>query len=124
MLKVSEEKLGEVYILHLRGRIVNGSESRILRKAVLSLTRASVVALDLARVNGIDAGGLGLLLELREWARTNAIEFRLMNLAKLVQQVLEITRLDSVFEIASRDEAVSAAARVSPATRVVTVPCR
>jgi anti-anti-sigma factor len=66
--------------------------------------------LDFARVNRIDAGGLGVLLELREQTKARGIEFKLMNVTKLVKQVLEITRLDSVFEISSELELTSAAA--------------
>ena len=49
----------------------------------------------------IDAGGLGVLLGLREWARSNAIMFKLMNAGNKVEQVLELTRLDRVFESCS-----------------------
>jgi anti-anti-sigma factor len=59
----------------------------------------SVVVLDLARVSMIDAGGLGLLLELRQHTDSSGIEFRLKNVTKLVRRVLEITRLDTVFDI-------------------------
>ena len=64
MLKVHIRRLGDVTVLCLQGQIVTG-ETSTLRDAVLSQSEASVVVLDLARVSRIDAGGLGLLLELR-----------------------------------------------------------
>jgi anti-anti-sigma factor len=64
-------------------------------------TDLAVVVLDLAGVTAIDAGGLGLLLELREQAQSRGIEFRIKNATKLVKRVLEITRLNSVFETLS-----------------------
>ena len=104
MLKVRIENLGRTAILHLRGHIVIGSETELLRTSVLSQTVVSAVVLDLTRVNRIDARGLGTLLELREQLQSSGIEFRFMNVGRLVQQVLSITRLDSVFEISQEEE--------------------
>jgi anti-anti-sigma factor len=97
MLKVHTEKLGEITVLHLQGRIVIG-ETKVLLNAVLSQSDASVVVLNLARVTGVDAHGLGVLLELRERTQSKGIEFRLVNVTRLVGQVLEITCLNTVFE--------------------------
>ena len=101
MLRITAEKPGTVTILHLQGRIVNGVEEKSLRKAVLSQTEASAIVLDLGKVNTIDARGLGLLLELREWTQARGVEFRLVNVTKLVKQVLELTQLTSIFEISA-----------------------
>jgi anti-anti-sigma factor len=103
---VQTQKLGDVTILRLGGRIEIG-ETIPLRNAVLSQSNASAVVLDLARVSGIDARGLGVLLELREWTQSKGIEFRLINVTKLLQQVLKITRLDSVFDISAQTTAQS-----------------
>jgi anti-anti-sigma factor len=110
MLKVSAEKLGSVAALHLEGRIVNGDATRILRDAVLGQAEACAVVLDLANVDLVDAGGLGVLMELRQWTQTRGIEFRLINVNRLVKQVLAITRLDSVLKISARAEVQSVTA--------------
>ena len=98
MLKVSAEKLGSVTVLHFEGRIVNGDAIKVLCDAVLAQTEACAVVLDLAKVDLVDAGGLGALIDLREWTQARGIELRLTNVTKLVRQVLEIARLDSVFK--------------------------
>jgi anti-anti-sigma factor len=98
MLKAYTRKFGNAVVICLQGRIVR-SETEALRKAVLVPDDASVVVLDLARVSTIDAGGLGVMLELRADAESRGIEFRLRNVNSLVKQILTITRLDSVFEI-------------------------
>src|SRR5215475_7695641 len=103
MLQLCVHRPGDVAILRLQGRIVNG-ETHILRKAVSSLSDASVIVLDLARVSGIDAHGLGVLLDLRGQLQSIGIEFRLMNVTKLIQQVLAITKLDSVFQFTTETE--------------------
>ena len=104
MLKVRFENLGQIAILHIHGHIVIGPEIDVLRKSVSSQTEARAVVLDLKRVSRIDARGLGLLLELREQLQSNGVEFRLMNVGSLVQQILRMTCLDSVFEISREEE--------------------
>jgi len=104
MLKVHTQKLGDISILCLQGRIAIG-ETMVLRTAVLSQLNARVLVLDLAWVNGIDAHGLGILLELRERTQSRRIEFRLVNVTRMVQQVFEITCLDTVFDISPEEDA-------------------
>jgi anti-anti-sigma factor len=103
MLEVQAEKFGMVTILHFQGRLVNGIAITTLRDAVCAQIHAETVVLNLAHVDLIDAGGLGALLELREWAQSNGIEFKLMNVNARVQHVLEITCLIYVFEITSQE---------------------
>jgi len=98
MLKVHTTNGPNVAVLCVQGRIVRG-ETEVLRDAVLAQRKVSVVVLDLARVSMIDAGGLSLLLELRQHMESSGLEFRLKNVTKLVRQVLEITRLDTVFDM-------------------------
>jgi anti-anti-sigma factor len=109
MLEVEAERLGVVTILHFRGRIVKGMAVTTLRDAVCAQIHAETVVLNLAHVDLIDAGGVGVLLELRQWTQLNGIEFKLMNVNAHVQYVLEITCLDSVFEITSQDMVLTAA---------------
>lgn len=116
MLRVGVYKPGEVAILRLQGRIVNG-ETHILRKVVLSLSDASVIVLDFARVKGIDAHGLGVLLDLRQELQSKGIEFRLMNVTNLVGQVLAITELDTVFKLTTATEMAAAASAESAKRR-------
>jgi len=110
MLRVHTRNLGTVTVLCLEGRIVNG-EKRTLRDAVQSQSRSSVIVLDLARVTTIDASGLGLMLELRRQTESRGVRFKLMNVNRFVRRVLEITRLDSVFEIIPKAEPSPAISR-------------
>ena len=103
MLKVQATNLGPVAVLRLDGQVVNG-ETEILRNAVRSLSAVSAVKLDLASVTTLDAGGLGAMLELREWTEARGIRFELMNVTKRISMLLQLTRLDSVFQIGTRVE--------------------
>lgn len=110
MLNVQARRLGNVAVLGLKGQIVNG-QTEVLRNAMQALPPVSAVKLDFAGVTMIDAGGLGVLLALREHAEANSIRFELMNVNKRITMVLALTRLDSVFRITSRAEVPTAVAR-------------
>jgi anti-anti-sigma factor len=101
MLNVTVQKLGDITVLRCQGRIVIGDACTILRNAVLGQAHTRMLVLDLAQVDRIDAGGLGVLLGLRKWARSNAIRLRLMNVMNQVEHVLELTKLDRVFQFCS-----------------------
>ena len=122
MLKVHAKSLGTVAILCLQGRIVNG-EAEILRNALQSVSEASAVIIDLARVTTVDARGLGVMLELREQAESKGIRFELMNVTKLVSRVLEVTRLDSVFQITAGVEFFPAVSRSRRASVTAFASC-
>ena len=107
MLKVHAKNFGTVAILCLKGRMVRG-ETASLNEAVNAQSGVSAVILDLGRVSTVDAGGLGLMLELREQTQARGIDFKIMNVTNLFREVLEITRLDSVFEVTTGAELLSA----------------
>jgi len=121
MLKVHTRNLGNVAVVCLQGRIVNG-ETSSLREAVDSQLNGSAVVLDLARVSMIDASGLGLMLALRRQAEAKGAGLKLMNVSKFVKQVFEITRLDTVFEVIPRVEPLPARSQAR-AARVEWAAC-
>jgi len=100
MLKVHAKNLGTATVLCLQGQIVIG-DTENLRNVVQSLSETSAVIFDLARVNTVDAHGLGVMLELREQTLEKGIRFELMNVSEPMSWVLEITHLDTVFQITS-----------------------
>ena len=122
MLKVHAKDLGDVTILCLQGRMVRG-ETAALRNAVDSQSGVSAVVLDLARVAAIDAGGLGVMLELREQTQSKGIDFKLMNVTQPIIGLLEITRLNSVFEVTSGAKLLSVVARTRPVSAMEIAPC-
>jgi anti-anti-sigma factor len=101
MLKITVQKLGDASVLRCKGQIVVADACSILRNAVLSQRHTRMLVLDLASVDRIDAGGLGVLLDVREWARSGASVFKLMNVTKKVEEILELTHLQNVFEFCS-----------------------
>lgn len=104
MLKTTVQKIRDTTIVRCQGRIIVGENFTMVRDAVMRHSPATMVVLDLAGVKRIDAGGLGMLLELREWARGNAVRFKLMNVMPKVDRLLKLTKLDRVFEFCSLRE--------------------
>ena len=101
MLKITVQELGDTSVVRCHGRIVAGDDGSILRKAAFSQRHTKMIVIDLARVERIDAGGLGVLLGLRESAGSRAIMFKLMNATRRVEEILELTHLQRVFEFCS-----------------------
>jgi anti-sigma B factor antagonist len=99
VLRVTVQKLGDLAILHCQGRIVRGQETSILCAVVRQNGRN--VLLDLRNVDGIDAGGLGLLVSLR----AAGFRLKLMEPTAHVRRILSLTKLDSIFEICESESA-------------------
>jgi anti-anti-sigma factor len=104
-LQATVQRLGDASVIHLTGRLVRGEGCSHLRDVVLGQADARMIVLNLAQVDRIDAWGLGVLLRLRDWARSRGTVFKLMNTVHQVERVLQLTRLDRVFEFCSaRDQ--------------------
>lgn len=98
MLKATTLKIADTAIVRCQGRILVGEDFAILRNAVMKDCSAKLVVLDMAGVRRIDAGGLGLLLGLRDWTRRNGVEFKLMNVRPKVERVINVARIQNLFE--------------------------
>ena len=94
MLTVTVEKLDEAVVLHCTGRIVRGEETALLCAA--SKQHGRTIMLDLEKVEAIDAAGVGALVALQ----AAGIYVQLINPNERVRQILRVTQLDSVLEIA------------------------
>jgi anti-anti-sigma factor len=94
MLTVTVENLNEAVVLRCAGRIVRGYETALLCTA--SRQHGRTVIVDLENVDAIDAAGIGSLVSLQ----AAGTYLRLMNPNDQVREVLRVTGLDSIFEIA------------------------
>ena len=98
---INIEQTADVAVLHCAGRMVRSQALLLPKDALTSLSRLRVVVLDLSEVEMLDAGGLGMLVSLHNWACVNGIQMKLVNPSKPVRQMLELTRLTSIFDISS-----------------------
>ncbi len=106
MLRVTVQIHGKVTILQCQG-LVTDDDNTLLRTAGFSQADAGTTVLDLAQVDSIDAGGLGLLLDLSVRSRANGTQLKLINVTRRVREVLELTNLDRILEVGSGGEADS-----------------
>jgi anti-sigma B factor antagonist len=99
-LHVVEKVIGGLMVLDLRGRITLGPETEIIRNKVKNVieTGHKRVILDLGGVSYIDSAGLSTLITCYISARKAGGEVKLLNLTKFVRDLLQITRLSTVFE--------------------------
>jgi len=108
-LGITTSKTDGITILRLRGVIFFGEESASLRLRVKELLQSSrQIVLDLESVTHIDSGGLGTLVSLYSSARKAGAEIKLSNLGNHAKEVLQITKLVTVFEIFENAEAAAA----------------
>jgi anti-sigma B factor antagonist len=108
-LSITTSKIEEVIVVHLSGVIYFGEESASLRLRVKDLLDQSrQIVLDLANVTHIDSGGLGTLVALYASARKVGGDIKLANLGNHAKEVLQITRLATLFEIFARTEDAAA----------------
>jgi anti-sigma B factor antagonist len=72
-----------------------------LRKAILEAIPSSggELAIDLSDVTYIDSSGVATLVEGLRGARQHGTGFALVSPSQAVKQVLDLARLDSVFEV-------------------------
>ena len=66
------------------------------------------LVLDLSEVDHMDSSGVAVLIEGLRWSRTKGIRYGLANLSDAARVVIELAKLESVFEItASPEEALA-----------------
>jgi len=97
-----------VAIVDIKGRIVLGEESGALRELVADLVGKGQrkILLNFVDVNYIDSSGLGNLVSSLVRVRVHDGELKLLKLTKRVHDVMQVTKLDTVFDIMD-DEAVA-----------------
>ena len=105
-LRYQVECQHEVAVVRCSGRLVRGKALDEFRRGIEALNHLRVLVLDLGAIEQIDAGGLGALLLLRRWTRLNNVQMKLVNPSPFLLRVLEATRLTSLFDISSLEEAL------------------
>ena len=100
-LKITNREVEGVSVVHMDGRIVLGEESNALRESVKSLLAANKkkIVLNMSDVNYIDSAGLGTLVASFHSARAQGAVLKLANLGSKFQEVLQVTKLMTVFEV-------------------------
>jgi anti-sigma B factor antagonist len=100
-VKMTNSEVAGVSVVELDGRIVLGEESNSLREKLKSLVAAGKkkIVLNMANVKYIDSTGLGTLVAAHLSAKTQGASVRLCQLGKKFHDVMQMTKLLTVFDV-------------------------
>ena len=109
-LKMTNREMDGVSVVALDGRIVLGEESNALREKVKSFLAEGKkkIVLNMNNITFIDSAGLGTLVAAHHSAKTQGASLRLCHLGSKFQEVLQITKLLTVFEVFDNEAAAVA----------------
>jgi len=105
-LKLNKRTVDGILAIQCSGRIVFGEESSLLRDDVRKAIQDGNkrIMLNLGEVNYIDSGGLGTLVALHTTAHNAGATIKLANLTKRVGDLLQVTKLLTVFDVYNSEE--------------------
>ena len=99
-LKLTTKTKDGVLVVDCIGRIVFGDESSLIRESVKkAISENNRIVLNLGEISYIDSGGLGTLVGLRTSAQNAGGTIKLTNLTKRVGDLLQVTKLLTVFDV-------------------------
>ncbi|HEY6293959.1 MAG TPA: STAS domain-containing protein [Terriglobia bacterium] len=118
-IEITETLAGPVTVLALKGRITLGEGTQEFRNRItLALDDAKwrkerwgwnlCLILDMAQLEFMDSAGLGVLVGVYASAQHQNAAIKLANLTKMLQDLLIITKLSTVFEVYSSVEEAKA----------------
>ena len=109
-LKMTSSEVDGASVVALDGRIVLGEESQALREKLKSLIAdgQKKIVLNMGNIAYIDSAGLGILIAAHVCAKVEGASLRLSNLGKKFQEILQITRLITVFDVYNTEAAAIA----------------
>src|SRR6185312_1070381 len=98
-MKASSRQVNSVTIVDMSGRITLGEGSVVLRDTIRDLLSKGdkKILLNLGNVTYIDSSGIGELVSAFTSVRNQGGELKLLNLTKKVHDLLQITKLYTVF---------------------------
>ncbi len=106
-LRATPRENGGATIVDMSGRITLGEGSALLREMVRDLLGKGQkkIILNLADVNYIDSSGIGELVSGFTTVKNQGGELKLLHLTNKVRDLLQITKLYTVFDVHSDEQA-------------------
>ncbi len=110
-MKATTRQANDVVIVDLSGQIKLGEGASILRDTVKDLLSKGQkkILLNLGDINYIDSSGIGELVSAFTSVRKQDGELKLLHLTKKVHDLLQITKLYTVFDVLDDETAAVAA---------------
>ena len=99
--RLTTRQVGDVSIVDVAGRVTVGGGSNALRETVCELTSAgkNKILVNLCELSYIDSSGIGELVSGFTTVTNNGGQLKLLNLTKRVKDLLQITKLYTVFDV-------------------------
>jgi anti-sigma B factor antagonist len=109
-MKIETRTVGDVHILDCSGKITLGEGTMTVRNSVREILNngGKKIILNLNDVNYIDSSGIGELVSSYTTVTNAGGKLKLLNLTNKIQELLQITKLLTVFD-AHNDEKVALA---------------
>ncbi len=100
-VKLTVRQVGDVTVIDAEGRITLGEGSSSFRDTIRDLASKGdkKLLLNLADVSYIDSSGIGELVSAFTTVTNHGGQLKLLHLTKRVQDLLQITKLYTVFEV-------------------------
>ena len=105
-VKLSTRQVGDVSVVDVAGRITLGEGSSALRETLRDMVSKNQkkILLNLGDVSYIDSSGIGELVSGFTTVTNSGGQLKLLNLNKRVKDLLQVTKLYTVFDV-HEDEA-------------------
>ena len=99
-MSLLKEQQNDVTVLRLQGDVMGGPEAVQINDEINQLLDNSTlkVVIDLAKVQRMNSSGLGILINALSTFKKNGGDLKLASPTPIVQNLLKITRLNSLFE--------------------------
>ena len=106
-MEITKRHVNDVTILDMKGRLMHGGDSELLRDTVTSIVFQGdrKVLLNLAGVPYMDSGGLGELVRCLLIVQHENGVIKLVNVMSKITDLLAITRLVTVFDTYESEQA-------------------
>ena len=109
-LKIEKRVVDGIAIMTCHGRVMFGEEATALRDSLKeALRKTPRIVLNLSDVAYIDSGGLGTLVGVYSSARAAGADIKLTGLGQRLRDVLQITKLATVFQVFDSEQEALAA---------------
>jgi anti-sigma B factor antagonist len=106
-MKIEMRTVGDVRILDCSGKITLGEGTMTVRNTVRDILKdnGKKIILNLANVNYIDSSGIGELVSTYTTVTNNGGQLKLLSLTKKINELLQITKLLTVFQVFDNESA-------------------
>ena len=116
-LRATHRDAGQSTVVDLSGKITLGEGSALLRKTVRGLLdeQRTRIILNLADVDYIDSSGIGELVSAYTTVKNRGGDLKLLHLTKKVHDLLQLTKLYTVFDVYTEEGAALSSFRTTSA---------